>query len=87
MGLGRELGLGLGLGYPPPGISPLDLPQISPRSPLGLGLLAAAPCVDEEDAPHHREEGKVRHLAWGRVRARHLAGLGIGARARARARG
>ena len=35
--------------------------------------LAAAPCVDEEGAPHHGEEGKVRHLAWGRARARHLA--------------
>ena len=34
--------------------------------------LAAAPCVHEEDAPHHGEERKVRHLARGRDRTRQL---------------
>ena len=45
--------------------------------------------MDEEDAPHHGEEGKVRHLAWGRARDRHLAWARVRDRhlARAKVRG
>ena len=59
------------------------------RGDTGEICLAAAPCVHEEDAPHHGEEGKVRHLAWDRVRDRHLAWARIRARhlARAKVRG